>query len=291
MLPAHHTIFSRELRFKTVNRLFTCVFVLAAFGARAQYHEIGAMLSTSYYIGDINQSSHIPTQFNPGGGLIYRYNFNDRVAFKGSVLYNRIYAHDEDSDDSWQENRNLHFQSDIFEVSAQFEINFLTYEIGDERRPSSPYLFAGLAIFRFNPKAEFNDRWIELQPLGTEGQGIEGYEGPYSLTQVAIPFGIGFKFNIFGNLGGAVEWGMRKTFTDYLDDVSTVYVENALLEEENGPLAAELADRSLFPTGPDNTNTDMQRGEISRKDWYVFTGFMLTYKLGQPRIKCPGAFN
>lgn len=259
--------------------------------AKAQYHEIGFMAGTSYYVGDINTQFHWSPAFNPGGGLIYRHNFNDRVAFKGSILYNRLYAHDKDSRDTWQENRNLHFRNDIFEFSTQVEINFLTYEIGDSRRPSSPYLFVGLALFRHNPEAEFDDRWIDLQPLGTEGQSIDGFEDRYSLTQIAIPFGVGFKFNIAGNVGGSIEWGMRRTFTDYLDDVSTVYVGEGILVEENGPLSSELADRSLAPTGPDGTNTGMQRGESNREDWYIFTGVILTYKLGKARVKCPASFD
>lgn len=270
---------------------FVIASLFLALSIRGQYHEIGLMVGTSYYVGDINPQFHVPTSPNLGGGLIYRYNFNDRVAFKGSILYNRIYAHDEDSRDTWQENRNLHFRNDIFEFSTQIEINFLTYEIGDRRRPSSPYLFLGLALFRHNPEAEFDDRWIDLQPLGTEGQGIDGFEERYSLTQISIPFGVGFKFNIAGNFAGSLEWGMRRTFTDYLDDVSTSYVDEGILIEENGPLSAELADRSIVATGPDGTNTGMQRGETNREDWYVFTGLILTYKIGQPQVKCPTAFD
>jgi hypothetical protein len=266
-------------------------FICFAFATRAQYHEIGAMVATSYYTGDINTQLQLPGEFNLGGGLIYRYNFNDRVAFKGNILYGRVYAHDEDSDSEWQRNRNLHFRSDIFEISGQIEINFLTYEIGDRRRNYTPYLFAGIGVFRFNPQAELNGRWFDLQPLGTEGQGIDGFEDRYVLTQLSIPFGIGYKFNLWGSFGAAIEWGIRRTFTDYLDDVSTIYVDQAILVEENGPLAAELADRSLVTLGPDGTNTDMQRGETNRNDWYIFTGFMVTYKIGQAKIKCPGAFN
>ena len=201
-----------------------------------------------------------------------------------------MYAHDKDSDSDWQQNRNLHFRSDIFEVSGQIEINFLSYEIGDQRRYFTPYLFLGIGVFRFNPQAELNGRWFDLQPLGTEGQGIDGFENRYPLTQVSIPFGVGYKFNLWGSFGAAVEWGIRRTFTDYLDDVSTNYVNPSILQEENGPLAAELADRSFVALGADGTNTDMQRGETNRNDWYIFTGFMITYKIGQPRIKCPGAY-
>lgn len=249
------------------------------------------MLNTSYYMGDINSTFQFPGKFYPGAGLIYRYNFNDRVAFKANVLYGRIYAHDRDSDSDWQQNRNLSFRSDVFEISAQVEVNFLTYEIGDSRRPSSPYLFAGIGVFRFNPQAELNDKWVDLQPLGTEGQGIEGYEDRYVLTQFCIPFGVGYKFNIYKGLAGAIEWGIRKTFTDYLDDVSTAYVESDLLEFENGPLAQVMADRSLEPLAPDGTNTGYQRGYADNNDWYIFTGIMLTYKIGKPQVKCPTTYN
>lgn len=257
---------------------------LVSFG---QYHEIGAMVGTAYYIGDLAPKNGIPEEVSLAGGLIYRYNFNDRVSFKGSILYGRVSARDEDSDLAWQQNRNLSFRADIFEFSGQIEINFLTYEIGDRTRPSTPYLFAGLSVFRFKPQAQYNDSWVDLQPLGTEGQGIKGNPDRYSLTQLSIPFGVGFKFNIWRNLGGAVEWGMRRTFTDYIDDVSTVYVNPIRLEEENGPLSQLLADRSLKPLGPDGTNTDLQRGETNHQDWYIFTGVMLTYKIGKALIKCP----
>ncbi len=272
-------------------RFAVFILTLMTSGAFAQYHEVGLMLNQMHYIGDINQSNHLPSRWSPGIGVIYRYNINDRLAFKGSFQYGSLYAADEDSDIDWQQNRNLHFQSDIAEFSGQMEVNFLTYEIGDKRRPSSPYVFLGFSVFRFNPQAEFNDRWVDLQPLGTEGQGIPGYEERYPLTQVSIPFGLGYKFNIWRNFGGAIEWGFRRTFTDYLDDVSGVYVDAAILEDQNGPLSVIMADRSLIPTGPAGTNTDMQRGETNRKDYYIVGGFMVTYKIGKPRIKCPSAFN
>lgn len=275
------------MRFIEVKYFMYIWFFLVSVYSYGQYHEVGFMVGTAYYIGDLNPSSHIPKQIAPGGGLIYRYNFTDRVSFKANVLYGRIYGRDSDSNDKWRQNRNLSFRSDIFEFGGQVEINFLTYEIGDPNRPSSPYLFAGMSIFRFNPQTEYNDRWVDLQPLGTEGQGMKGHDKRYKLTQLSIPFGVGFKFNIWRSLAGSVEWGMRKTFTDYLDDVSSVYIDNNKLRLENGPLASELADRSIVPLGPDGTNTSMQRGETNRNDWYIFTGVMLTFKLGEARIKCP----
>ncbi len=275
-----------------VNRLLlVSVMACMSFAVRGQYHEVGGMVLQAYYIGDINPYSHVPQQLDLGGGLIYRYNFSDRWAFKASALYAQIYADDANSDSEWQRNRNLSFRSDIFEVSTQVELNFFSYEIGDPNRPYSPYLFIGFSIFRFNPQAQFSNRWVDLQPLGTEGQGIDGFEDRYALTQVSLPLGIGIKFNIWKNLGGAIEWGLRRTWTDYLDDVSTTYVDPVLLEDQNGPLAAIMADRSLAPLGPEGTNAGAQRGETNRNDYYFFGGAMLTWKIGKPRIKCPSALN
>lgn len=271
--------------------LGVCCIALPA-TVHAQYQELGLMGGVGIYFGDLNPNYTNVDEIHPGGGLVYRYNFTDRVALKANLLYTRVEAWDATATDeqAWQQFRNLHFRSDIIELSAQAEINFLTYEIGDRKRPSSAYLFLGMAIFNMNPQALYEDEWIDLQPLGTEGQGLSGYDDQYNLTQFAIPFGAGFKFNIWGNLGGAVEFGFRKTFTDYLDDVSTIYVERQVLETGNGPLAYYMSDRSLRPLGADGTNANMQRGETNRKDWYTFSALMLTWKLGKPRIKCPSAY-
>ena len=128
-----------------------------------------------------------------------------------------------------------------------------------------------------DPQALLDDTWYRLQPLGTEGQGTSARPDsePYKVDQLAIPFGAGLKFN-FGRIDMQVEWGLRRTYTDYIDDVSGTYVDNDLLAFENGPLAALLAD----PSGIEAiglSNTGHARGDVNTRDWYQYTGLSITY--------------
>jgi hypothetical protein len=130
-----------------------------------------------------------------------------------------------------------------------------------------------------NPTTNFDGNEIALQPLGTEGQGTRANNKlPYSLNQLTVPLGLGVKITLKKRLAISLEYGIRKTFTDYLDDVSGNYVSSEIIRNENGPLAATLANRSL------NTETAVNRGNPNNKDWYVFYGFMLTFKPFQYNI-------
>ena len=250
--------------------------------------ELGVFLGGSYYIGDLNPIGHF--QFTkPAGGVVFRYNINPRLAARANVLFGSIEGHDSYSSSPAAQQRNLSFKSNITEFSAQLEFNFLEYKIGNERKKFSPYLFIGLAGFKFNPMAELGNNWVALQPLGTEGQGIAGGASnrKYKLIQMSIPFGVGIKANLAKNIGLSIEWGMRKTFTDYLDDVSTRYYDPAKLAATHGTAAAKLSDPSLN-TDPNYSNVGRQRGNPTTKDWYSFSGIVLTLKLKSPREKCPG---
>jgi hypothetical protein len=118
--------------------------------------------------------------------------------------------------------------------------------------------------------------------LGTEGQGTTARPGSetYKVDQIAVPFGAGLKFNL-GKVDVQLEWGMRRTGTDYIDDVSGTYVDNDLLAFENGPLAALLADPSGIDDIPGLTNTDRARGDSNTRDWYNYTGFTITYVISR----------
>tara|TARA_B100000123_G_C25352286_1_gene263346 strand:- start:74 stop:508 length:435 start_codon:yes stop_codon:yes gene_type:complete len=141
---------------------------------------------------------------------------------------------------------------------------------------------------RMNPKAKYDGEWIELQPLTTEGQGTsQNNKKPYSLSQISIPFGIGAKLNLSNRVAISLEYGMRKTFTDFLDDVSGLYPNQALLVQETGTdLSAELSDRSVNPDGINNSNYGLQRGNPNNNDWYAFSGFIVTFSLVK-KTSCP----
>jgi hypothetical protein len=254
---------------------------------RAQYSEIGPFLTGSFYFGELNTETPFKNT-HLGGGLVYRYNFNYRWAFKVSGLYGKISGSDAQSPFLVERQRNLSFQSTIYEGSAQLEFNFLPYEIGNKKMPFSPYMFGGLSVFNFNPKTSYNNEDVKLRDFGTEGQGTSAPQGKkYAKTQVSIPFGMGFKVNLVGKFGLAVEWGLRKTYTDYLDDISSRYPSKMVMLSESGATATALSDRSTVNNNPYGTHTGYQRGNSKNNDWYSFAGIMIVYKLSSPE-PCPG---
>ena len=260
-------------------------FIFSYFNTKAQVvsnMEIGIMGGGSYYLGDIN-SKHFDYMM-PSGGIVIRKNIDRRVVIKSELLLGNIRADDSrNRNDTMKLNRNLHFRSPIYELSGQVEFNFLPYETGNSLYPFTPFIFAGISLFRFNPKAESNNgEWVALQPLSTEGQGTTSFQDrkKYALTQFSIPMGGGFKIAVNKTFNIILEYGIRKTFTDYLDDVSTSYIGGNLIDMS--PLGIEMSDKSL--NGPQAK--DFQRGDSKDKDWYTFTGITLSFKILSEKERC-----
>ena len=258
-------------------------FIVSTTNANVQYEpnqEFGILGGTGFYIGDLNN-----THFNnirAAGGITFRKNFDRRFSFKSSVLYTNVYADDANSSDDINKNRNLHFKSDIIELSGQVEFNFLPYETGNALYPFTPFVFTGVSLFNLNPRAEASDgQWYALQELGTEGQGTTAFPNrkKYALTQLSIPFGGGFKIGVSDDVNIIIEYGLRKTFTDYIDDVSTTY---AGLPSEFDNVTIELSDRSL--DGPQQAG--IARGDETNKDRYSFAGFTLSLRLKENTKGC-----
>jgi len=271
------------------------------------------LVGTSFYLGDLNS---MPFQnVNPQGdfvfkfasGLVYRYNFTPRIALKVNILFGEIAASDSNNRSiayntingkkvhKWDyEDRGLSFSSPISEISAQLEINFFNIYTAGHKNQISPYLFGGGAIFSFNPQAvsTVDGKPYDLQPIGTEGQGrtITDKNGnskkmpeKYPLTGFAIPFGIGFKANIGRYICIGAEWGLRFTFTNYLDDVGGLYFEftNAM---EPDPVIRTIKQRFADPSG--NHTPDSQRYSTIKKDWYSFAGVIITVRIGNEDRFC-----
>lgn len=250
--------------------------------------EIGFMGGVSFYRGDLNNFSHLYKYINPSGGIFFRKNFNPRFSLRFNALYGKLHADDAKSNSLLQQQRNLSFRSNVFEGSAQLEFNYLDFKLGsDKSYPASTYLFLGMGAFYFNPQANFGGSWVNLQPLGTEGQGTAlSSNKKYNRIQPCLPMGIGLKMDLGGKTCLGFEFGMRKTFTDYIDDVSTVYVDPVQLAAVNGSTAADLADRSNY-TDPTLNNIGRQRGNSKNKDWYGFAGITLSFKFREKPDPCP----
>ncbi|MDR2868814.1 MAG: DUF6089 family protein [Bacteroidales bacterium] len=252
---------------------------LAVPAAFSQSHEIGALVGTSFYLGDLNQKTLFDSP-KLAGGLVYRYNISPRWAVKANLLFAEVEASDQSSNSNYE--RNLSFRSPITEISAQVEMNFFNLYNSSGKNRFSPYIFLGLSVFSFNPQANYDGKWYDLNHFGTEGQGLPGAKKDYySLVSVAIPFGIGLKVNIGKYISCGIEWGMRYTFTDYLDDVSGEYYDNQELAITRGNIIAALADRSK-----DIHKAGTQRGNSKTLDWYSFAGGFITFKIGNDKQLC-----
>ncbi len=254
--------------------------------------EIGIFLGGSFYLGELNPDGFFNSFTRIAAGGIVRYNINNRLALRGNLLFGSVTADDSQSPSASQRERNLNFKSPIDELSVQAEFNFLEYELGDPKHSFSPYIFAGIGAFEMNPQASVgNNQYVALQPLGTEGQGTSANpKKPYSLTQAAIPFGIGIKANFSKTVCITLEWGMRKTFTGYIDDVSGTYVSPAILLANrgvNGTMAVALADRSLSTDKAEDVGE--QRGN-GKDDWYSFAGITLSIRLRTHTKPCTSYF-
>lgn len=173
----------------------------------------------------------------------------------------------------------------------QLVIDFVPSTRRYQFRPNvTPYVFGGIAVFSFSPQALLNDRWEDLQPLGTEGQLLpdresRNYPEAYGLTQYAIPMGAGLKFAISRRLDLELETGVRKTFTDYIDDVSGFYPDQNALRDHNPKafILSDRIDRDLYPDGAEAINGI--RGDNTQDDWYIYTNISLNLILDFNR--CP----
>lgn len=260
----------------------------------AQYFEGGIFIGGSAYAGDLVEKSIAANQTNLAYGLAMKYNVNDYVTIAAKLYRGTLTGDDANASEQFRLERNLSFESPITEFAVTPEINIMGFNAYDKL--FSPFVYAGIAYYRFNPRTFYEGQWYDLQPLGTEGQGIQGYDFRYELNQIAIPFGGGIKFSVSEYWTISFELGTRLTFTDYLDDVSGFYVPRDVLITNSGELTANLADRTwqYLGTEPDPRTTEQRRGNNSIKDWYGFGGITMTYNFldgfGGGKYGCPTNF-
>ncbi len=248
------------------------IIILSTTLSFAQRGEIGVWLGGSYYAGDLNPNKPL-LMTRPSFGVVYRHNFTTRIAIRAGGYYGTLIG--DDSKAQFITERGLYFKSTIIDGSLLIEFNFLDYFIGSKRNYYSTYIFSGISGFYFNPKAE--DGTV-LRNIGTEGQNKPeiSERTPYGMFSAALPFGVGFKYSMNDKLGLSLEWGMRKTITDYLDDVSTTYFFEGDNTTQN--YYADPTGRVSFPERED-VETYVQRGDSQSNDWYAFVGVIVTYKI------------
>lgn len=293
--------------------LLILILPLAAMSQRNKRYKWEACigLGASNFLGDLGGANQVGTnglrdlEFSltkPAVSVNARYRKGRFWGYKGGFYWGTVSGYDYLTTERYRHNRNLHFKSNIFEFSAMGEF-YLTKERpghiykyknlkGWKHIDMQVYLMGGIGVFYYNPKAVWGGTWIPLQPLGTEGQGVKPGTKKYSRVSMCIPVGIGLKYALDRRWSIGLEVVMRKTFTDYIDDVSTVYYDPVEIGNANGSMGAA----AMFLSNPTNgeitaannegidpTGIGQQRGDATDNDSYMFVHFTVNYKIGKFR--------
>ena len=274
--------------------------------------EVGASFGIMNCLSDVGGKAGIGKPFlkdlNIGntqmaGGFYISALYKYAVGFRLEGTFGRVKAYDSILKDvkataQGRYERSLQFRSKISEVSliAEFHpvfifINWLNRD--DEPPRISPYIAAGVGFFSFNPQAKLNNNWIDLQPLSTEGQGFAEYPDrkPYKLTQINFPVGLGLKYEVSNTVNIRLEVLDRILKTDYLDDLSTRYVNPKLFSKyfTGTQLANALAlndRRSKTNTDyPVNPNGGQIRGNPNNNDAYFTANIKVGITFGREKIQ------
>jgi hypothetical protein len=251
-------------------------------------------MGAAHYFGDLNST----TQFNrpkPAATLFYRKNWGQYIATRVGVSFAQIgYADRYNTHNEIQLKRNLSFNSNVWELSLQGDFNFFRFVPHERGFNFTPYITLGAGLINYDPFTYLNNERVYFRqlPVGTEGQNSPLYpeRKMYSNNAMSIPFGGGFKYSIGGGrLNLSLEVLHRFTSTDYLDDVSTTYVDPAAFPNSPGgvSVAQLLSDRS-GEIGTPIGIPGRQRGNGSRqKDQFVTAVLMVSFNLMS--YKCPSA--
>lgn len=281
-------------------RMTSCFILLSFFtlgNLFAQNYDVALGLGGSMYGGDLNSPSFSKNviQSKLAFDLKMERQFNPYLAMNIGLLYGQLSGDDSFAASESQRERNLSFYSHIAEVSLSANYYFFGFDYNQEGRFFTPYATAGIAGFHFSPKADYQGTSYKLQPLGTEGQGIQGKAKPYKLIQGAIHFGGGAKVRLNDRMAISAEMNIRFTSTDYLDDVSTTYVSYDDLLFFNGEESAILSQRidefhgreeGSFP----GNYAGKKRGNPEVNDYYFIGMIRFHYNLGKRlfyRVDCP----
>ena len=241
------------------------------------------------YEGDLKPNSFTFKNSNTHISFFTRIPLTKKLSWKGGFGFGKVQAADRDNRDYLQI-RNLDFSSSIKE--AYMGLEFAPLDLSTYR--FTPYLNLGASVFHFNPYTiDANNQKIYLKPLSTEGQGLADYPDrkPYKLTQIAFAWSGGIKYQITEGINTGIEFSQRKTFTDYLDDVSASYVDYDKLLEARGQLAVDLAYRGdELLNGSPYPHSGEQRGTPTEKDWYYMLDFTVEFHLEKIRTGFKGIF-
>lgn len=253
-----------------------------------QEGEFGIGVGAGHYFGDLNTRARL-NRPKMAGTVFFRKNFGNYIAVRLGASYARLgYSDIYNSKNKYLNERNLSFNSNVWELALQGDFNFFKFLPGEPQYSFTPYITLGAGIFSYDPYAYLQGRKVLLRPLGTEGQNATGGK-PYNPMAISIPFGGGFKYAINERMNIGFEVLYRFTNTDYLDDVSTTYANPTIFPRnpDGSPGDAFLLQDRSYELGVAPRVVGSQRGVSTTKDHFVTAMVHLTFNLQS--YKCPTA--
>ena len=281
-----------------------------SFGGEKVKMEIGLNFGPTFFLGDLGghegKGTHFLKDLNfpltkmMKGAFIAFYP-NDWLGIRLASQYTFVEGRDniintQGEDELWRKQRNLDFKSNIWEAYGAIEIypTMLFNKVEDYDPTFRPYGFIGVGVFHFDPQGSVTDthgkqEWYKLHPLKTEGEGMAAYpeKKAYSLTQINMPMGGGLRIKLSEKVNTSFELLYRKTFTDYIDDVSTTYIDpndfDANLTPEDAAIARKIHDKTIgiVTPGINRYEPGTQRGNSKNMDAYFSFVIKLGVRLGQ----------
>lgn len=280
--------------------------------------EVYGCVGAANFLGDLGGLNRIGTDYSPvdlevvetrsAFTLGYRYKLAKWFNVSASFNYLIVRGDDRLTAEPFRNNRNLNFKSNIFELAGKIEFVYMANRVGHRygiKRTLSRRMknrswdftaFVGIGGFYFNPKGRnTKGAWVKLQPMHTEGQGLPGGPANYKKYSLCIPMGCAYRIYFNRKVCVGLELNFRKTFTDYIDDVSGVYYDPNVIGAAYGPQAAYLADPSKGNI-PGQTNyadangvEAQMRGDSRQKDSYMSlqltVGYIIKKKRGKTRLR------
>jgi len=257
--------------------------------AIVQEGEFGISAGAAHYFGDLNTRAHL-NRPKVAAGIFFRKNFGNYIAARIGASFAQLgYSDTYNTQNPTMVKRNLSFNTNVWELALQGDFNFFKFVPGEPAYNFTPYVTLGVGAFSYDPYAFLNGEKYFLRPLNTEGQGTAAYPDrkPYSAMAISIPFGVGIKYSINERVNVGFEILHRFTNTDYLDDVSTTYVDPSVFPTlpDGSPSPAYLLSDRSYETGERIGVPGRQRGNSSQKDQFVTAQFFISFNLQSYR--CP----
>ncbi|MBM3416092.1 MAG: hypothetical protein FJY20_06520 [Bacteroidetes bacterium] len=274
--------------FAAVTLFIVCISgttVLKAQDAVVQEGEFGIGVGAGHYFGDLNTRAKL-NRAKMAAGIFFRKNLGNYIAVRVGASFAQLgYSDRYNTHNQYMLQRNLSFNTRVWELSLQGDFNFFRFMPGEPEFSFTPYITLGAGIFSYDPYAYLKGRKVNLRPLGTEGQG----SNTYSSLALCIPFGGGIKYALNERFNIGFEVLYRYTNTDYLDDVSTTYPDASIFPPNVDGSPSDgflLYDRS-YEFGTPIGIKGRQRGNSKQKDHFVTAMFHISFNLQS--YKCPTA--